>query len=411
METKFPNRRQFFLQSVATIGSMGVASRTGRGERSEVSVMQYVEYVGLPISEVPTPALLVDLDIFEANLATMARACADRRTQYRPHGKAHKSSLVAKKQLAAGADGLCAGKLGEAEVFVAAGIRDILITTEVVGRRKIGRLVGLARASPEVKVVVDNAENVADLASAAAAEKVRLAVLVDVNVGQNRTGVDTPEEASDLAQLAARQPSLHFMGVQAYAGNNMHIVGFDNRRAASLRALERAVAAAEAIKRAGLPVAILSVGGTGTYNIDTGFPGVTEIQPGSYIFMDSHYRSIGNEMSEVFSDFGNSLSVLTTVISRPSKGRAITDGGNKALSSDAGPPALKDGRGVSYQAGGDEHGVLLLRDPNREFKPGDKVEFVPSHCDTTVNLHNVFFAIRKGTVEAVWPIEARGRVD
>ena len=154
------------------------------------------------------------------------------------------------------------------------------------------------------------------------------------------------------------------MGVQAYAGNNMHIVGFDNRREASLRSLERAVAAADAIKRAGLVVTILSVGGTGTYNIDTGFAGVTEIQPGSYIFMDSHYRSIGNETVGGLLRLRQLTRVLTTVISRPSKGRAITDGGNKALSSDAGLPALKDGRGVAFQAGGDEHGVLLLRDPS-----------------------------------------------
>lgn len=373
--------------------------------------MRHDEYVGLPVTEAPTPALLIDLDVFETNLNRMARYCREQKCAYRPHGKAHKSSLIGKQQLAMGAGGLCAGKLGEAEVFVAGGIHDVLITTEVVGRRKIARLMQLVKTAPDVKVVADNESNVADLSAAARSAGVRLGVLVDVNVGQNRTGVDSPEAAVAVAQAIARSAGLRFAGVQAYGGTNMHIVGFANRRAASLRALERAAEARTAIEKAGMRVEIMSVGGTGTYNIDAGYPGATEIQPGSYIFMDSHYRSIGGESSDLFEDFGNSLSVLTTVISTPSKGRVITDGGNKALSTDSGFPVLKDGRGVVFQPGGDEHGILLLKDPAREFKVGDTVEFIPSHCDTTVNLHNVFWAVRNGRIEAVWPIEARGRTD
>lgn len=373
--------------------------------------MRVDEYVGLPVTEAPTPALLIDLDVFEKNLDHMARFCRERKCAYRPHGKAHKSPAIGKQQLAKGAGGLCAGKLGEAEVFVAGGIHDILITTEVVGQRKISRLMQLAKTAPELKVVADNELNVADLAEAARAMGIRLDVLVDVNVGQNRTGVDTPEAAAAIAQAVSRSKALRFAGIQAYGGTNMHIVGFENRRAASIRALERAMEAKTAIEQAGMHVEIMSVGGTGTYNIDTGYPGATEIQPGSYIFMDSHYRSIGGESSDVFDDFGNSLSVLTTVVSTPSKGRVVTDGGNKALSTDSGLPMLKDARGVVFQPGGDEHGILLLKDPARTFSVGDKVEFIPSHCDTTVNLHNVFWAVRKGRIEAVWPIEARGRTD
>lgn len=223
--------------------------------------------------------------------------------------------------------------------------------------------------------------------------------------------MDTAEAAAKIAQAVASSRSLRFAGVQAYGGTNMHVVGYENRRAASMGALERATKARAAIEKAGLTVEMMSVGGTGTYNIDSGYPGVTEIQPGSYIFMDSHYHSIGGESSDVFTDFGNSLSVLTTVISRPSKGRAITDGGYKALSTDSGLPILRDPRGVVFQIGGDEHGVLLIKDPTRDFAIGHKVEFIPSHCDTTVNLHNVFWAVRKGLIEAVWPIEARGRTD
>ena len=408
------SRREFLGQTALGLAALGLSARTAAAEVrpvSEVSGMRYDDYVGLPVTEVPTPALLVDLDIFERNIALMANVCRQRGTAYRPHGKAHKSPLVGAMQLKAGAIGLCAGKLGEAEVFVDGGITDVLITTEVVGRRKIQRLMRLAKTSNALKVVVDNEQNVAELAGAAKDAGLRLTVLVDVNVGQNRTGVETAAEAAALARAIARAPSLRFGGVQAYGGHNMHVVGFENRKRASLLALERAVAARKAIEESGLPVEILSVGGTGTYNIDTSVTGVTEIQPGSYIFMDLQYRGIGSDTSDTFSDFGNSLSVMTTIISRPTKGRAVTDGGHKALSSDAGLAAPKDGRGLQFQPGGDEHGILLLKDPSRDFKVGDQVEFIPSHCDTTVNLHEVFWATRKGAVEAVWPIAARGRTD
>jgi D-serine deaminase-like pyridoxal phosphate-dependent protein len=230
-------------------------------------------------------------------------------------------------------------------------------------------------------------------------------------VGQDRTGVDTPEDAAALALAIARHPSLKLVGVQGYGGHNMHVVGFENRRVAAGGAAERAAAARRAIERAGLPLSILSVGGTGSYDIDPTVPGVTEIQPGSYLFMDAHYASIGGAHTDGFSDFGVSLSVLTTVVSRPSKGRAITDGGNKALSTDEGQAVPKDLSGVSYRPGGDEYGILSLKMPSRDLQVGDKIEFVCGHCDTTVNLYNVFFGVRKGIVEAVWPIEGRGRCD
>ena len=305
------SRRQFVKHTAFAAGSFGLVGPAWGSAPlfSEELSMRYEEYIGLPVSEAPTPALLVDLDVFEKNMSHMAEICRQRHCAYRPHGKAHKSSLVGKKQLAAGAGGICAGKLGEAEVFVAGGIHDVLITTEVVGRRKIERLMQIAKLAPDLKVVVDSEVNVSDLAAAARKSGVRLAVLVDVNVGQNRTGVDTPEAAATIANLIASSGSLRFAGVQAYGGMNMHVVGYPNRRMASMSALERATRAKEAIEKAGLKVEILSAGGTGTYNIDAGYPGLTEIQPGSYIFMDSHYRSIGGESSDVFDDFGNSLSV------------------------------------------------------------------------------------------------------
>jgi 3-hydroxy-D-aspartate aldolase len=232
-----------------------------------------------------------------------------------------------------------------------------------------------------------------------------------VNVGQNRTGVDSPEEAADLARQISKEKALELVGIQGYGGSNQHIMAFENRREIELLSLGRAVVARSAVEKAGFPVAILSVGGTGTYNIDTEVPEVTEIQPGSFIFMDSHYSSIGGPNNADFTDFGNSLSVLTTIISHPSKGRAITDGGNKALSTDESMPVPKGLTGVAYWPGGDEYGIISLKKPNRELNVGDKLEFIPGHCDTTVNLYNYFWGVRKGVVEAVWPIEGRGRTD
>ena len=405
------SRREFVAQTTAGLAAVGTVGNVHRdGPQAQDPRSPDAEFLKAPIEELPTPALMIDLDLFERNLKTMQEACRSHNGKYRPHGKAHKSAIIGRMQLAAGAGGLCAAKLGEAEVFVRGGIKDVLITTAVVGRRKIQRLLALAEMAPDIKVVADSTRNLDELHSAAVLAKRTLTVLVDVNVGQNRTGVDTPSDAVAVAQHLAKLSSLKLGGIQAYAGMNMHVVGFQNRRDASMLALDRALAARSALEKAGFAVPILSAGGTGTYNIDLKVPGVTEIQPGSYIFMDTHYRAIGGEQTETFNDFGTSLSVLTTVISR-ARGRAITDGGNKALSTDESMPVPKGLTGIDYRPGGDEHGILVLKNPNRDLQVGEKVEFLPGHCDTTVNLHNVFFGVRNGVVESVWPVEARGRVD
>ena len=415
MRSRNATRRDFMAQaalSAVVLHSVGKGSSSPNSQPNrEEFAARYDEFIGQSVMEVPTPALLIDLDVFESNMAAMRDACAARSRNYRPHGKAHKSPVIAKKQLEYGAQGQCAAKLGEAEVLVNGGIRDVLITAPVVGPRKIQRLLALQAITPDVKVVVDSLENIKDLSAASAAKNRKLKVLIDVNVGQNRTGIDTPQEAADLARQIDREKGLELAGIQGYGGNNQHIVAFENRRAIELLSLDRAVQARRAVEKAGFPVGILSVGGTGTYNIDTEIPEVTEIQPGSFIFMDAHYSSIGGPNNADFSDFGNSLSVLTTIISHPSKGRAITDGGNKALSTDESMPVPKGLTGVAYWPGGDEYGIIGLKKPNRELKVGDKLEFIPGHCDTTVNLYNYFFGVRKGVVEAVWPIEGRGRSD
>ena len=325
-------RRDFVARStLATLGAVGGASLPLNAQQTfEELAVAYNELVGQPLSELPTPALMIDLDIFEKNLATMRDVCKARGHLLRPHGKAHKSSIIAKRQMEYGALGQCAAKLGEAEVLVHGGIRDVLITTAVVGRRKIERLVSLAAIAPDIKVVADSAQNLSDLSAAAMAQGLKLKVVVEVNVGQNRTGVDTTDEAVALVRHISKEKGLEFAGIQGYGGNNQHINGFENRRALAMLANARAVAARRAVEKAGFPVGILTVGGTGTYEIDTEVPEVTEIQTrlvyfhGYELFVDRQPRR------REFNDFGNSLSVLTTVVSpsgeRPSDHRCRQQG-------------------------------------------------------------------------------------
>lgn len=410
--------RRGFLAGSAAAGAVScvsgiaapAAARAQAGEDTQVAP-QYRGFLRKSVKELPTPALLIDLDIMERNLQALGSYMKGRPVSFRPHGKAHKSPAIGKLQLASGAKGLCAAKLGEADVLIRGGVRDVLITAEVVGRVKIERLMALLTLTPDVKAVVDNEQNAIDLSNAALTSKRKLKVAIDVNVGQNRTGLSTPDEVVALAQVIAKQKGLELIGLQGYGGNNQHTVGFENRKARELASNERVVAARQALEKAGFAVQMVSVGGTGSYNIDADYPGVTEIQPGSYIFMDSHYNKIGGRDKPEFSEFGNSLSVLTTVISRAVSGRAIVDAGGKALSTDESVPEPMDLTGATFGVAGDEYGSLRLQNPSRELKVGDQVQIMPGHCDTTVNLHNVYFAVRNGTVEHVWPIEGRGRTD
>lgn len=365
----------------------------------------------LTIDDLPTPALLIDLDIFEQNLETMAKCFRGKRVTFRPHSKAHKSPEIAKRQIQSGARGICAAKLGEAEVMVNHGITDVLITTEVVGRHKIERLMELSKKASELKVVVDNAEHIRDLSDAARAHNVTLKVLIELDVGQHRCGVEPGRPALALAEAIAKNRSLEFMGFHAYGGHLMHMAGFEKRKSASIETFSRVIETKHMLQKAGFEVKIITGGGTGTYNIDSEIPDLTELQPGSYIFMDANYRSIGGKHGDVYDDFGCSLSVLATVISRPNERRAVTDAGNKCLSMDEGFAMPEGLSGVTFKPGGDEHGLLFFERPNLDLKLGDRLKFIPGHCDTTVNLFDRFYGVRKGVVEQVWRIEARGRSD
>ena len=363
--------------------------------------------------DIPTPALLLDLDAFEWNIAKMSSFLKDRRRGFRPHGKTHKSPDIAKALVKAGALGSCVAKLSEAETFAKHGIRGLLVTTAVVGKRKIERAVRLAAQQPDTIFSVDAAQNVRDLNEAAARFKakapIRMNVAIDLLIG-GRTGIETGPPAVELAKTIASLPNVRLAGLQAYDGGASHTVGFDARKARSLETMGRAVETRRLIEAAGIGCPIVSGGSTGTYNIDSELDGVTELQPGSFMFMDMDYNQIGGQDGPVYQDFRNALTVVTTVVSwRP--GTAIVDGGYKAFSTDrpfrpkAKDPALAD---VPFAWGGDEHGRLDLSKAQREVKLGDRLEFIVPHCDPSVNLYDSIHCLRGDRVEAIWPVAARG---
>jgi 3-hydroxy-D-aspartate aldolase len=360
--------------------------------------------------QIPTPALLLDLARFEKNLATMAEHVRAAGKRLRPHAKTHKCPEIARRQVAAGAIGVACAKLGEAEVMTDAGIGGLLITTEVVGEEKVTRLVRLLRRAPDVIVVVDHPDNVAHLARAVRQAGQVLDVLVDVDVGNRRTGCPPGEPGLALARAVAESGSLRFRGLQGYAGHCAHVIGWAARREASHKALAPLLDTRRQIEADGLPVDIVSGGSTGTYNIDSELPGMTELQSGSYCVMDLDYLRIGGRATDRLTDFEMALTVWTTVVSVPAPDLAIVDAGFKAFATDRpfGPQPVERA-GLEYEWAGDEHGRLFIRDRARGVQLGERLEFFPPHCDPTMNLYDRLYAMRGERVDAVWEISARGR--
>ena len=362
--------------------------------------------VGQSLDEVETPALLVDLDAYERNLGLMAAALAGRDVRLRPHAKTHKSPIIALDQMARGAVGQCCQKVGEAEALVAGGVPDVLVSNQVVGAGKIARLVDLA-AQARLAVCVDDARNVAELSAAAAAAGVTLGVLVEIEVGMERCGVAPGAPALVLARQVAESPGLELQGLQAYHGSAQHIRTVEERRAAVGRAAEIAAETAALFESNGLACPTISGGGTGSLPFDLEAGVLTELQAGSYVFLDADYAR--NETPEGSPGFAHSLFVLATVMSLPQPGRAVTDAGLKALAFDSGPPEVWQRPGVSYVGPSDEHGTLEVRG-EAALGYGQKILLVPGHCDPTVNLYDWYVGIRGGRVEKVWPVAARGAV-
>ena len=357
--------------------------------------------------DVPTPALLLDLDAFEDNIAKMAAHLKARGKAFRPHGKTHKCPEVARALLRAGAIGCCAARLSEAEVFADFGIPGLLITTAVIGKDKIARAIALANRAPDTMFVVDDPQNVRDLNDAAGKRATPVKLLIDLFFG--RTGIAPGQPAVELAQLIESLPNVTFAGLQSYDGAAAHTTPFDARSARTASTMAKAVETKAMLERAGIACPLVTGGSTGTYRFDSENPGMTELQPGSFVFMDMEYGTIGGPDGPEYRDFRNSLTVVTTVVSRPAH-LAIVDGGYKAFSTDRPfTPRPVGLHGVAYAWAGDEHGRLDLTNAAHDLKVGDRVEFIPPHIDPTVNLYDSIYALRGDRVEAIWPIAARGK--
>jgi D-serine deaminase-like pyridoxal phosphate-dependent protein len=361
--------------------------------------------VGMPLAEVDTPCLILELDAFERNLRRLQESLAGRGVAVRPHAKSHKCPQIALKQIALGAAGVCCQKVSEAEALVAGGVPDVLIANEVVGAPKLRHLAALARQA-KIAVCADDAGNVAALDAAAREFGVTLEVLVEIDVGAGRCGVGPGEPALALARAVAACANLRFGGLQAYHGAAQHLRGVAERRAAIESAAASARLTRDRLVQAGIGCPRVTGAGTGTYAFEAASGVYTELQPGSYIFMDADYAK--NDWAESgIPRFEHSLYVWTTVMSRPAADRAVVDAGLKASSVDSGMPCVFEAPAVEYVKASDEHGVLRLNGAPG-FALGDKVKLVPGHCDPTVNLYDHYVCVRGGRVEAIWPIAARG---
>lgn len=358
--------------------------------------------LGRPLADLPTPAPVVDLDILEANIAAMAAFFRPLSAHLRPHAKTHRTPAIARLQVAAGAHGVTCAKVGMAEAMVAGGIDDVFIANQVVAREAIGRLSRLAHRAT-VTVAADDARNIADLSAAAQAERVVLHVVIEVDAGMGRCGVQPGQPALDLARLIAAAPGLAFAGLHAYEGHVVQHPDTAVRRAETEAMLALTLETRDLIARHGLPVRTITCGGTGTYDISGVYPGVTEHQAGSYVYMDPGYRLLTPAFDLAFS-------LLCTVISRPAPEKVITDGGGQSLANDYGTPAVKGHPELVYRYLSEEHGSFLVREGERTaLDLGDRVRVYPGHCCSAANLHDRVFAVRKGQVEAVWAATARGR--
>jgi D-serine deaminase-like pyridoxal phosphate-dependent protein len=351
------------------------------------------------LREIPTPALIVDVAALDRNIARMAAFFATGPCRLRPHFKAHKTPEIARRQLAAGSCvGLTCATVDETEV-AAALCDDLLLANEIVSPDKCARVAALAREIA-VTVAIDSAAGIETLASASRAAGVTLGVLVDVNVGQGRCGVEPGDAAVALARAAAATEGLTLRGVMGYEGHLQPLRNRDEREARARAAMHELVETARRIRDDGIPCEVVSSGGTGTYDISGRVDGVTEIQAGSYVLMDTDYDSVGVPFEQAFF-------VVGTIVSRPSPERCVADCGHKSMTKDHGQPSVAGVAGATVTALNDEHAVIAVPE-SCTLSVGDRVQLMPSHTDPTVNLHDVFYAVNGERVLDVWPIAARG---
>lgn len=359
----------------------------------------------IDIAQLPTPALVLDRAKMLSNIERMRTELAMANKGFRPHAKTHKCPQIAKLQLDAGAVGICVAKISEAVAMAAAGVSPILITSPLTTREKVALVNKLVGEGTEIGLVVDSETGI-DLLAAQITGNSTVNVFIDLDVAMGRTGIRDDDLVAKIYAKVAAQEQLHFSGFQHYAGHVMHISGYDARAKASLELWHQIT---QRLIDLGLPYDVLTGGGTGTYDIDREVAAITDLQVGSYIFMDEEYRQIGSKHAARFEDFQVSLTIACTAISRPMANCITFDGGYKAMASDTVPPVTDDFADTKYRFAGDEHGVLIGKASSQSVKLGDVVRLVTPHCDPTVNLHDYFWVLEDdGQVHSCWPITGRG---
>ena len=408
--TAYVSRRNFLVASGTGAAALCVSGQAGGYTGAEMRTRAEDDsLVGISKWDLETPALCVDVDRLTRNIGAMQAKLAPMKVASRPHAKTHKCPTIAKLQLASGSVGICTAKLGEAEVFAANGVQPILMTTSNVSASKIRRAMTLRKNNPQFVQAVDHPDNARDLDAAAKAAGVVADVVIDVAVG-TRSGVPAGPQALALGQLVDTLHNLRLRGIISYDGGAQHIKGFKNRLDQTLNRFAPSLETFDRFQKSGLNTEIFSGGGTGTYNILPRAGHVTDLQVGSYVFMDCQYLDIGGESNdEVFTDFESSLTVVTTVLNTYFPKSITTDAGAKALTLNKPGPWVIGEKDFRYNAGSDEFGVISYETAQRSYKVGDKLELIVPHCDPVVNEYDQMYAIKNDRVSAVWPISARGR--
>ncbi len=402
--------RRRFLGTVAaggiTAASPAFSARTAnRSDEIEARVTRR-DFKHLYKEDLPTPCMVVDLEIFEKNLRTMADHCRATGIHLRGHVKVHKSPEIAKRQLALGSIGVTCATVAESELMSHSGISGVLLTRQPTSKNNIIRTIALAKRDPTFGTVVDD-PLVADwLQEAAAREGVKLRTAVDVYAGLTRHGIEPGEAALELAKKVNASKNLKQIGLMGYSGGASHTHGWSERKKKSAQDTAGLLESAAAARKAGLPVEIVTGGSTGTYNIDSETKGLTELQAGSFVFMDTLYRHIGGKQDPaVYSDFGPALTVMTTAISKRHPRQCTIDAGNKALLKPT--DEVKGRPEVKVENQGAEYGILVWTDADKDFKLGERVELYPSNLDMSTNVYDRYYVARGEQIVDVWPIMGR----
>lgn len=365
--------------------------------------------IGMAVTEVETPCLIIDLDRMEGNMRAMAAAAVALNVRLRPHAKTHKSPDIARLQHEIGAaSGICCQKVSEAEVFARAGITDILVSNQVRGKRKTERLARLPSLGARTIVCVDDPANVAELSRAAVAAGSTLECLVEIECGAGRCGVPPGQPVLDLARAIMDAPGLRFAGIQAYQGAAQHIIPHGERQGKIDIAIDMVQQTLTLLAGAGIACDIIGGAGTGSYEFEGGSGLYNELQCGSYIFMDVDYQTLQGADGGPVETFDNALFILTEVMSTTVPGRAVCDAGLKVQSVDSGLPRIHGRADVKYVGCSDEHGTIA--DPGDMLRVGDRLHLIPGHCDPTCNIHDWYVGVRNGRVEQIWPVAARGKM-